>query len=314
VNRRRALSLYVGAGAAAVARPVLAQNSTAVRIGCPASGEATAGSFYAQDQGFFAKRGLTASISTGISNAAALGSAMLAGDIDIAIADVVVLVIAHDKGIPFVLLAPGELHSSTVPTFAIAVRDPAMRLGKDFNGKTMATGTTKGIGYLATSAWIDNNGGDSKSVQWREIPLPVEPLALQRGQIDGICAPDPFISDAVAGGAYLVLLDKKPIAPTVLQGAWFSTRDWVAENRGAAKAFAESIREANRWANENPQPAAEILSKYTKMSLPLIQGMKMKGQYQERLDLPTIQPLIDGSSKYGLISKSFPARDMVANL
>lgn len=237
---------------------------------------------------------------------------MLAGDIDVAIADVVVLVIAHGKGIPFVILGPGELHSIAEPTFALAVRDPALKLGGDFNGKTMATGTTKGIGYLATSAWIDNNGGDSKSLRWLEIPLPAEPAALMRGQFDGMCAPEPFITDALAQGARLVLLDRKPLAPALLQGAWFATRSWVANNRGAAKAFADAVLEANAWANANPQPAATILSRYTKMSLDVIQNMKMKGQYGERIDRSTIQPLIDASSKYGLITQPFPAREMLA--
>jgi NitT/TauT family transport system substrate-binding protein len=312
-NRRQALSLFAGAGAAALAGPVRAQSQTAtIRVGALAS-EATGGAFYAQDQGFFAKRGVTVSISTAITNAAA-ASAMLAGDLDVAIADVVVLSIAHDKGLPFALLAPAELHSNKVPTLAIAVRDPAVKLGADFNGKTLACATTRGIGYLVTSAWIDNNGGDSKSVKWVEIPFPAEFPAMQRGAIDGFCAPDPFISAAVEGGANLVLLDKKPIAPVMLQGAWFSTRDWVAKNPAAARAFAGGIREANVWGNANPQATAEILSKYSKIPVPVIAGMKMRGQYQERFDLATLQPLIDGSAKYGLIAKPFPAKELLASL
>jgi NitT/TauT family transport system substrate-binding protein len=309
-NRRDALRLLAGAGAAALARPARAQ-SQAIRIGCLAS-EATGAAFYAQDEGFFAKRGITATISTAITNAAA-ASAMLAGDLDVAIADTVVLAIAHDKGLPFVSLAPAELHSNKVPTLAIAVRDPAVKLGKDFNGKTLACATARGIGYLVTSAWIDNNGGDSKSVKWVEIPFPAEGPALQRGAIDGFCAPDPFISSAVQNGASLVLLDRKPIAPVILQGAWFATKDWVAKNTAAARGFAEAIREANVWGNANSQATAEILSKYSKIPVSVITAMKMRGQYQERFDLSTIQPLIDGSAKYDLIAKSFPAKDLIVS-
>jgi len=312
LNRRRILSLVAGTGVAGLMRPAWAQSSPPIRVGCLA-GESTGAALYAQDEGFFTKRGLNVSISTSVTNAAA-AAAMLGGALDVAIADIVVLSTAHDKGIPFVLIAPAELHSSKVPTLAIAVRDPAVKLGKDFNGKTFGCATITGLGYLVTCAWIDNNGGDSKSLKWVEIPFPAGGDALKRGTIDAFVAPDPFISNAVTLGNTLVLLDKKPIAPAILQGAWYSTKDWVTKNPAAAKAFSDAIREANVWGNANPQGTAEILSKYAKVPLPAILAMKMRGQYQERFDLGTMQPLIDGAAKYGLISKPFPAKDLVASL
>lgn len=312
LNRRRILSLFAGAGAAGVTQAAWAQSSPPIRVGCLA-GESTGAALYAQDEGFFAKRGLTVSISTSVTNAAA-AAAMLGGALDVAIADVVVLSTAHDKGIPFVMLAPAELHSNKVPTLAIAVRDPAVKLGKDFNGKVFGCQTITGLGYLVTCAWIDNNGGDSKSLKWIEIPFPAGGEALKRGTIDAFVAPDPFISSAVALGNYLVLLDKKPLAPAILQGAWYSTKDWVSKNHAAAKAFADAIREANVWGNANPQGTAQILAKYSKIPLSVISAQKMRGQYQERFDYSTLQPLIDGAAKYGLVSKPFPARDLVASL
>jgi NitT/TauT family transport system substrate-binding protein len=310
LNRRHVLSLFAAAGAAGLARPAWAQSSAPIRVGCLA-GESTGSALYAQDEGFFTKRGLNVSISTSITNAAA-AAAMLGGALDVAIADIVVLSEGHDKGLPFALLAPAQLHSIKVPTLAIAVRDPAVKIGKDFNGKTFGCATITGLGYLVTAAWVDNNGGDSKTLKWVEVPFPAGGEALKRGTIDAFVAPDPFISNAIALGNTLVLLETKPIAPVMLQGAWYSTKDWVSKNPAAAKGFADAIREANVWGNANPQATAEILSKYSKVPQTAIMAMKMRGAYQEHFDLSTLQPLINGAAKYGLISKPFPAKELLA--
>lgn len=310
LTRRHALGFLVGGAAAGLTRPTRAAAAETIRIGCLAS-EATGGAFYAQDRGFFAKHGVTASISTAVTGPAA-ASAMLGGTLDVAIADIVVIAVAHDKNLPFVCLAPSELHTNSHPTLAIAVGDSAVKQGSDFNGKTIACSTTRGIGFVVTSAWIHNNGGDWKSLKWIEMPFPAEVPALQRGTIDALVAPEPFISQAVSAGAHMLLLDKKPIAPAILQSAWFATSDWVSKNKETAAAVGSAIREANAWANANPDDAAAILSKYTKIPVDVIKSMKMRGQYQERFDLATIQPLIDGSAQYGLIAKRFPAKDLLA--
>jgi NitT/TauT family transport system substrate-binding protein len=303
------LGLFAGAAAALPANAQ--QMLTTIRVGTFAS-ESTGSIFYAQDQGFLARHGLQAQINIQVGGAA-VGSAMVAGDLDVGEADTVTIAIAHDKGLPFVFIAPGELHSIQYPTLACVVRDANVKIGKDFNGKTMACNVSKGFGSLVTNAWIDNNGGDSKTVKWVEFPFPALAAAMQRGTIDGYCAPEPFVSAGVAAGGHLVLLDKKPVAPTILQGGWFATKQWVEKNPAAALAFLAAIREANAWANGNAHATAEIISKYSKIPLAVVEGMKMRGQYQLQFDTKTMQPLIDAAAKYDMISKSFPARDMIAH-
>jgi NitT/TauT family transport system substrate-binding protein len=310
VIRRRALQLIAGTGAALAATPIAAQSLKTIRVGSFAS-ESTGAIFYAQDQGFLARHGLTAEInmSTG---GAAVSAAILGGDLDMGEADVVTIAIAHDKGLPFMFVAPGELHSQKFPTLACVVGDAGLKIGKDFNGKTMACNVSRGFGSLVTNAWIDNNGGDSKTVKWVELPFPSLTASLQRGTIDGFCAPEPFVTAGIAGGGHLVLMDKNPVAPTIIQGGWFASKDWIAKNAATVTAFSAAIREANEWANVNPQATAEIISKYSKVPLNVIAGMKMRGQYQSRFDPATMQPLVDASAKYGYISSRFPASDLIA--
>jgi NitT/TauT family transport system substrate-binding protein len=311
VIRRRALQLLAGSAAAVAASPVSAQNLIPIRVGTFAS-EATAGVFYAQDQGFLAKHGLTAQINMAAGGAAII-PAIIGGDLDMGEADVVTLALAHDKGIPFEFIAPGELHSNKVPTLAVVVGDPNVKSGKDFNGKTLACNVTRGFGSLITDVWIDNNGGDSKTVKWVEMPFPALVAATQKGTIDGYCAPEPFVDLGGSAGLHVRMMDEKPVAPEIIQGGWFASKDFIKTHPSVVNAYSLAIREANEWANANPAASAAILSKYSKVPVNVITAMKMRGEYQLTFTKSTMQPLIDAAAKYGYISKSFPVSDIIAN-
>lgn len=309
--RRRALQLLAGSAAAVAASPVSAQNLIPIRVGTFAS-EATAGIFYAQDQGFLAKHGLTAQINMAAGGAAII-PAIIGGDMDMGEADVVTMAFAKDKGLPFEFVAPGELHSNKVPTLAVVVADPNVKSGKDFNGKTMACNVSRGFGSLITNVWIDNNGGDSKTVKWVELPFPSLVQAAQKGQIDGYCAPEPFVDLGAQGGLHVVMMDSKPVAPEIIQGGWFASTSFIKTHPSVINAFALAMRETNEWANANPQATAAILSKYSKVPVNVITAMKMRGEYQAVFSKPTMQPLIDAAYKYGYISKPFPVSEIIAN-
>lgn len=312
MNRRDLLGLAAGAGAALAARPAGAQQLTTIRVGTFVS-ESTGAVFYAQDQGFFAKHGLTMQFIPA-PGGAAVGSAMAAGDVDIGEGDPLTVAIGRDKGLPFVIIAAGELQTSVKPTFGIVVRDPAVKLGRDFNGKTMASNVAHGFGSLVTQAWVDNNGGDSKSIKWVEMPFPALAAALQRGLIDGYIAPEPFVTAGVKQGGTVVTLDRKPVAPVMLQGAWFTTSTWLAKNQATARAFASAVAEAGAWANQNPHGAAEIIAKYSKIPLAVIESSTMRGNYALHLEAGMIAPLVAAGLKYGYLSKPVPMSELIATL
>jgi NitT/TauT family transport system substrate-binding protein len=308
MNRRALLGLMSASAAAAVARPLRAADPTLLRIGTVPV-ESLGGVFYAQDKGFFAKNGLRTEFMPA-AGGAAVGAAIIGGDLDIGSADPVTIAVAHGKGIPFVAIAPGELHSTAKPTLAVVVKDPLVKAGKDFNGKTLACNVPAGYGSLLASAWIDNNGGDSKTVKWIGMPFPSLAAALDRGAIDAYIAPEPFVTAGVQLGCTIVPMDKNPLGSRLLASVYFTTRDYIAKNAASVAAFRISIQQAHQWANANLPEADGILSKYDKVPLAAKQALAMRGTYQERFDDASLQPLIDGAAKYGMVPKTFPAREM----
>src|ERR1017187_6183179 len=71
---------------------------------------------YAQEMGFFTKAGISVEF-TEIAYGAAVATAVAAGAVDIGIATITTLAIAHSKNIPFTIIAPAaEFVASQAPT------------------------------------------------------------------------------------------------------------------------------------------------------------------------------------------------------
>ena len=53
---------------------------------------------------------------------------------------------------------------------AIVRKDSPIKTGRDLNGKTFAVPALMDLNQIAAMAWIDQTGGDSRTVKIVEIP------------------------------------------------------------------------------------------------------------------------------------------------
>jgi NitT/TauT family transport system substrate-binding protein len=265
---------------------------------------------YAKDMGFFQKHGLNVDVQF-IDNGAAIASAVASGAIDIAQGNVVTLATAHDKGLPFVVVAPAALYSSTAPTSALIVAaNGPVKSAKDLNGKTIGITGVKNITQIAAMAWLDQNGGDSSTVKFIELKFSEMGPAVIAGRIDAGVTAEPDLSDAVASGAVRILAPVyNAVASTFIIGAWFATSDWAKAHSDIVTRYVAAINEAGAWANKNQPASAKILEKYTKIEAK--PGMK-RVLFPEKSDLALMQPAIDVTAKYKVIKATFPASELAA--
>ena len=296
------LALSIASTAAAQTIPALRVATTPIDVGAEV--------LYANDMGFFKKHGLTVDVQF-IDNGAAIAAAVASGAIDIAQGNVVTLATAHDKGLPFVVVAPAALYSSTAPTSALIVaKNSPLKSAKDLNGKTIGITGVKNITHISTMQWIDANGGDSTSVKFIELKFSEMAPAVASGRIDAGVTAEPDLSVATQSGDARILAPVySAIAPTFIIGAWFATSDWVKAHPDVVTRYVAAIDEAGAWANKNQTASAKILEKYTKIeSKP---GMK-RVLFPEKGDLALMQPVIDVTAKYKVIKAAFPAADLAA--
>ena len=285
-----------------------AQTLTTIHVGTSPS-EVSGEIFYGVDEGLFRKAGLDVQIVM-LPNGGAVASALASGAIDIGLSDVMSMVNAHAHGLPFVYVAPGLQNSVTAPTFAVVVAgNSPIREPKDIKG-VMAVSGLNNIAQIATQAWIDRNGGDSKAVKFIEMPFPTMLPALASGTIQASSANEPWLTAAADRGDRVLIEDKNPIAPVFMLGGWATTKEWATKNAATAKQFVNAMHDVAQWSNTHHDESAPILSKYSKIPVETIAHMR-RGTFAERFDPALIQPVIDAAAHYGVITAPFRASEII---
>ena len=309
MTRARASTLnYHWSGGLRSFTPAFAQTSTPLRLGItPVEGAAEA--FYAKDVGFFAKAGLSVDVQSFLAVPAI--AAALASSLDVGYATVDTLAVLHHQKIPLVVIAPAAEYLSSVAPGIVALVVPinsTVRLAKDLNGKVLATNALRSLAETASRQWIDQNGGDSTTVKFLEVPFGAMPAALEAGRVDAAYLPEPFLGTSTKSYRLLTyLLDG--IGRQFLISAWFTTPQWATGNSLAVQRFAGAIRDAARWANANLSDSGAILARDLKLD-PAVVGAMTRGRFAEQLGTASMQPLIDVSAKYNGF-ETFPARELI---
>jgi NitT/TauT family transport system substrate-binding protein len=301
--------LLGGLAAVAVPRVAGAQSLTTIRIATFPT-DSGAQVYYAADLGMFAKAGLDAQISAP-SSGAAIAAAIAGGAYDFGSSNTVSLALAHERGVPFVFAAAAARYSSKTSIQALIVsKNSTITTAKDLNGKVIAVDSLSSIAWLATKAWIDQNGGDIKSLHFLELSIAEMGAALGAGRVDAVSSVEPFLSQVLANNNGRILANHfDAVSKDCLLGEWFTTSDYAKAHPDIIRKFNTVMRESALWANGNQDLSAKILEKYMKVpSLPT----SRRTLYGDRLRPAEIQPLIDVAARYGAIKAPFPAAIMFA--
>ena len=308
MNRRTALRLGITALGAAAFTPFPARAQTRqLRIALvPIDNNALP--FFAQEMGFFQKAGLNADVQQ-MQSGAAMTAAIVGGAVDIASSNIVQLAQAHEKHIPFTLVAPAGVYlPRAVTTILMAPQSSPLRTAKDLTGKTIAVTGLGSIAQYAPMAWIDKNGGDSKTVKFVEMPVQTMTDAMAQNRIDAAVLQEPFI--ATAKKTMRIYADVfGAIGPSFLVSAYFGTNDFIKANPDLVKSFQRVMRDTAIWANKNHAKTADILVNTLHVDAAAVPVMT-RAIFAETLQPSQIQPVIDVAVKYGGIS-NFPASELI---
>jgi NitT/TauT family transport system substrate-binding protein len=291
-------------------RPSPAQNaSPPIVIVAPAI-DSSATVFYAQDLGMFKEAGLNVQIQVPTNNGIAV-AAVVGGSATFASLTIPGIALARTKGIPIVVIAPGDMYESATPNGGLIVlKDSPIKKAGDLNGKTIATRDLTNLSYYGVQAWMDKNGGDSKTLKWVELNDSVAVPALIAGRIDAACASEPALDDAIHGpSARLLAKMDDAIGEKFMISATISTEDYVKAHPDIVRKFAEVMIKAGIWANRHHAESAAILDKYAKV--PVSPG-STRAIYAEQLRPEDAQPVLDTLAKYGVVKPQMRASELFA--
>jgi NitT/TauT family transport system substrate-binding protein len=299
-------AVLAGLAAVAAAPAVLrAADLPTIRIGA-APTDATAQHYYGQDLGMFAAAGLTAEISP-LRNSGALIAGLIGGSIDVMTSTVVSIAQAHNKGIDLRAIAVGNVYNGPPPQAVVVVApNSPIRSGADLNGKTVAVNGLGDLTQVALAAFIDANGGDSKSVKMLEVPFPGIAAALAQGRIDAALLVEPFTT--AARDQVKILGDAQAaIGKGYMVTGWYAKADWLNANRDVARRFVDVMLQTAKWGNRNHDQSATILAKYVGMTADVIRATPRAIYGEAPITPQVIQPVLDFSTRYIGLEKTSAA-------
>jgi NitT/TauT family transport system substrate-binding protein len=307
---RRSNALQAGALAVlATALPARAAG-TALTVGATFDDDIAA-TLYVISAGTFARAGLDLHVEPVLSGAAG-ASAVAAGSLAIAKSSTIALVAAHARGLPFVIIAPSIVFTADRPTSALIVRKESPLIpGKDFDGKTIGVASLVDARVISIKAWIDQNGGDSRTLKFIEVPVSLVLAALDAGRIDASVVSNTQLGDAVSSGRFKVLGEPNTaIGKRYIVNTWYTTRAFAEKNGDVVRRFRAGLLPAVTYANAHQDEMTAYLAPFVK-----IDEVKLRKMTHSSIATSLVpeeyQPVIDAAAKYGFIERAFPAREFL---
>jgi NitT/TauT family transport system substrate-binding protein len=308
----RAGVLATAAAALALpSRPTVAQALEKIRLAGVPSDDMVP-EYYAVKTGMYQKAGLDVEIIPTSSGSAAT-TAIVAGSYEMGKGSPIASFLAHLRGLPLVVVGTNTVWDVRRPFNVITVAtDSNIKTGADLNGKIACSPGLNDINTLAISAWMDKNGGDSKTLKWVEIPLSAAGAALAEHRVDVAALLEPALTAAVETGKVRILAPGfNAIAERFIIGLLFANADWAAKHPDAVKKWMRVTYEAGAYTNTHRSETAQLMSDITKIPLPLFAKMtRAETGTTATADPALLQPLIDTAAKYNHIPRAFPARDL----
>ena len=307
--RRAEMLAATTLAALGTALPARAAN-TALTVGATLDDDIAA-TLYGISAGTFARNGIDLKVTPLLSGAAG-ASAVASGALQIAKSSTIAIVAAHARGLPFVIIAPSVVFTADKPTSGLIVKkDSPLTPGKDFNGKTIGVSSLVDARVIAIKAWTDQNGGDSKTLKFIEVPASAVVAAVDAGRIDATVVSLTQLGEAMSSGQFKNLGEPNTaIGKRYIVNTWYTTRDFLAQNGDTVRRFLAGLLPAVTYADAHPAEMTPYLAAYAKLDESKLANMT-HSVIATKLVPAEYQPVIDAAAKYGFIDKAFPARDFL---
>jgi NitT/TauT family transport system substrate-binding protein len=312
--RRSTAMTLIGGGILAGARPASAQTApVTVRMGSMAL-DAAGEAYYGTEAGIFASNGINTQITT-FTTGAAIIQAVLAGDLDVGVANPLALATAIARGISVQMIVPAVVYSKadSNPNFVVA-KDGPIKVPKDLVGATFGVSTLADLNQLSLLAWLDANGVPRDGVKFVELKFGELGLALQRNIIQAAIITEPFKTDAMRAGQIRDFSDTYlSIAPEISPMVWFGSKTWLQKNPDTAKKLVSGIFATAKWANTHTKETGDMLAKLAKMDPVVVAGMK-RLIFATSNERRYSEPLLKLAARYNMVPRPVSFEEYTAFL
>ena len=312
VSRRSAVALTASAAAATAALPVRAQDLPAVTIAASTFDSTSAG-LYAVKSGMMKAAGLNVTFTP--MTPAAIPPAVIGGTIQIANSNLLNIIEAHARNVPFTLVAPSAMFDETdFNGYAglLVRKDSPIRTAKDLTGKNLGVPALRDFNSVSVMAWVDQNGGDASTVHLVETPATASKAAVIAGRIDATILTTPLLQAALADGELRAIANPyTAYGKSYLGLGWVTTTTYANANPDVIARFGRAMRDANIYANAHHAETAELMADLNNVDPATFRTMT-RVKFAPYLVASMIQPLVNVAVKYKVIEQGFDAQELIS--
>jgi NitT/TauT family transport system substrate-binding protein len=277
-------------------------------------------------QGFFAKRGIEIK-KTLFQSGNDIVLAMANHNGDIGYIGWVPAIIARSQGIPVVTASASDNEATSIDDNwqnVLVKGNSSIRTPKDLEGKTVAGNALKGVCEIVIRAALSKFNVNQDAVKFVAIPFPAMRAALNSGQVDAICAPEPFMTQGLTLDGDRILLAPGPtLGKYWPNGTYVALQDWAQKNPALYKGFHDAMAESLAYTQAHPEAVRAMLPAATRnIRLPvwsslidrrqLVQLAKYAKQFGAITTLPNIAALVPASISTGLLLQGSVGRSTIS--
>ncbi|MGD0575285.1 MAG: ABC transporter substrate-binding protein [Anaerolineales bacterium] len=213
--------------------------------------------YVADAQGYFAAQGIQIEY-VPVASSAARDQLFAAGQLDAGVTDMVSTSLINRNGPLLVIVRFGRVASSTYPDYRIlAGKDSGIHSVAGLRGVPIAVSQATVIQYV-TERMLEAQGFQAGDIQEINIPNIGDRMSvLVSGKAKAATIPDPLASQAISGGAYVVMDDTQD--PQLGNSELDFTKAFIDRHPQAVRGFLQATEEAVRDINGDKQKWIPLL-------------------------------------------------------
>ncbi|MFE6520463.1 ABC transporter substrate-binding protein [Streptomyces sp. NPDC057794] len=261
--------------------------------------------YLGEKKGFYADRGIELELSPA-QGGAAIVPGVVSGQFQFGFSNTTSLLVARSKNVPVKAVVNGAASTGEdgADFAAITVRKGSpLTSAKQLEGKKAAVNTLNNICDTSIKESVRKDGGDPSRVEFVEMPFDQMPAALDGGQVDAACTPEPALATVKAAGGKEIASNFHDVSPDLTVAMYFTSQQYAAKNPGVVKRFREATVASLKYADSHPEEVRQILTTYTKIPTTLLEQLTLP-RYPAEPDRPSIERLAELGERDGLFDKA----------
>lgn len=261
--------------------------------------------YLGQKKGFYAERGLKLEL-TPAQGGAAIVPGVVSGQFQFGFSNTTSLLVAQSKNVPLKVVANGVASTAEEGADFCGItvkKDSPIKSPDQLEDKKVAVNTLNNICDTSIRESIRKAGGDPSKVEFVEMAFDQMPAALDKGQVDGACTPEPALATVKAAGGRSIASNFYDVDPNLTVAMYFTSQQYAQKNPELVKKFQEATVESLEYADSHPDEVREILTSYTKIPSDLLDKLTLP-HFPAEPDRASIERLAELGVQDGLFDKA----------